>query len=142
MNPPNLYGIRKRRATGLLTYDEAKDMKWIDIIQNCIDTNRFPDSEILRRESSWRTCAFGKALAKRLPEWADRNITDTRRLDVLLQTNKRVVRLGSTLSLFMVTNNYDLALALSKQLESVAANLSDANLDLIRGMLVRNGLPS
>ena len=77
-----------------------------------------------------------------MPEWADSNITNTQRLDVLLRTNKRIVRLGTILSLFITTNNYDRALAISKQLESVAANISEANLDLIRGMLVRDGLPS
>ena len=137
-----MYGIRKQHATGLLTYDEAKDMKFTDIIQNCINTNRRPDGETLIRESSWRTCVFGKALSKRLPEWADRNITNTQRLDVLLRTNERVVRLGTILSLFIATNNYSQALSLSKQLESVAENLSEANLDLMRGMLVRDGLPS
>ena len=141
MDTPNLYGIRKQH-TGLLTYDEAKDMKFTDIIQNCIHTDRRPDSETIMRESSWRTCVFGKALSKRMPEWADRNITNTQRRDVLLRTNERIVRLGTILSLFIATNNYDRALAIAKQLESVAANLSEANLDLIRNMLVRDGLSS
>ena len=137
-----MYGIRKQHTTGLLTYDEAKDMKFTDIIQNCIHTDRRPDSETIMRESSWRTCVFGKALSKRMPEWADRNITNTQRRDVLLRTNERIVRLGTILSFFIATNNYDRALVLSKQLESVAANLSEANLDLMRGMLVKDGLSS
>ena len=137
MNYPatNLFNIPSKHNSGILTDEEANGMTWKDIIQNCIDTDRRPNNVILGKEHSWRTCAFGVAISKRLPEWSSPDIPDHHRQEILTQTIIGIVRLGELLKVSIATSHYVDALRITNRIESIANNISDDKLDIIRKML-------